>query len=76
MDQLRQLGDSEDGIKQQIGEKIYVKVMNMGHNEDFASRITGILIDQGLQEISDMISSEASLNEKIAEANQLLVTQQ
>lgn len=41
----------------------------MGHNEEVASRVTGILIDQGLSEIADMISTEASLTEKIEEAN-------
>ena len=69
MEQLSQLADNEANIKQQIGEKIYVRVLNLGHNEEVASRVTGILIDQGLQEISEMISSEASLTEKIEEAN-------
>lgn len=76
MDQMKTLGTDENSIKQNIGEKIYVKVINSGHDGDSASRITGILIDQTLEDIRDMISTEASLTEKIGEADQLMKSQQ
>lgn len=70
------MGASEGDVKQSVGEKIYVKVQSMGHDDEAASKITGILIDQGLSEISDMIQTEQTLEAKISEANQLLQSSQ
>jgi hypothetical protein len=43
--QMKAISEDMNQVRENIGEKIYYKVLDYGFNEDQTSKITGILID-------------------------------
>lgn len=70
--QMKALGTDDVDWKQNFGEMVYMRVTQSGHSEEDSGKITGILIDQESSALAEMVSTDASLREKISEAYSLV----
>lgn len=75
-EQIKGLGATPDEVKQNFGEKVYLRVQKRGLEDELAGKVTGILIDQDVENLAAMVATEASLSEKIEEAKALVQSAQ
>jgi len=60
---------AENVEKQQIGEQIYTRIMNMFQDDSLWGKLTGMLLESiPLPELQSLLNNPAALNEKIQQA--------